>query len=262
MKRSLTRVISAQHTERQTLRARFPPKRLAIAIVQKALGFFAMEVVRLIQCTPDDYLESGDAARNRAEDAETMLGTRQLDNMQACISTILSDGIEGDLLEAGVWRGGMTIFMRAVLRAHGDRRRRVWVADSFAGLPIPDRAHESFGWRPGDMSASIDEVRANFAKYGLLDEQVQFLEGYFKETLPHSAIPQLAILRVDADLYESTKEVLAALYPRLAVGGYAIFDDYQNLPDCRRAIDEYRAAYEIVDPIQRIDRRAVFWRKS
>jgi O-methyltransferase len=260
-KRVLTRTLTAKSIERQTLQARFPPKRLAVALARGLLRPLSLELVRLIPCTPEDYRESGDAARNRAEDAETMLGVRQLDNMQACIASVLRDGVPGDLLEAGVWRGGMTIFMRAALAAFGETSRNVWVADSFEGLPDPDRRQDSFGWRAGDMAASLDEVRDNFARYGLLDDRVRFLKGYFSSTLPSAPIERLAILRVDADLYESTLDVLKALYPKLSPGGYAIFDDYRNLVDCRRAIDEYRAQHAIVEPVEIIDKRAVFWRK-
>ena len=262
LKRTLTRTIVAQPRERQTIRARVPAKRLFVATAQKLLAPFSWELVRVIRCTPDDYLESGDAARNRAEDAETMLGTRQLDNMQACIEDVLRSSVPGDLLEAGVWRGGMTILMRAALKAYGVTDRRVWIADSFAGLPKPDGARNSFGWRAGDMAASIEEVRGNFARYDLLDDQVSFLKGFFSETLPSAPISKLAILRVDADLYESTMDVLENLYPKLSVGGYAIFDDYQNLPDCRLAIDDYRKRHGILEPVRRIDTRAVFWKKA
>jgi O-methyltransferase len=261
MKRTLTRTVVARSLERQTIAARFPPKRIGLSVTQRLLSLLSLELVRVVPCTPEDYLESGDAARNRAEDAETMLGTRQLDNMQACVTDVLRRGVPGDLLEAGVWRGGMTILMRALLKAYGDTSRRVWVVDSFAGLPESNRAVDSFGWPAGDMSASLDDVRANFARYGLLDDQVTFLQGFFDATLPDAPISKLAILRVDADLYQSTMDVLTTLYAKLSPGGYAIFDDYQNLPDCRRAIDEYRAANGIIEPIQKIDTRAVYWQR-
>jgi O-methyltransferase len=261
LKRALTRTLVGQSIERQTLEARFPPKRLAISLAQHLFKPLNLELVRLVHCTPNDYLESGDASRNRAEDAETMLGTRQLDHMQKCIADVIRDDIPGDLLEAGVWRGGMTILMRGALKIHGDTNRRVWVADSFAGLPEPDKAFDSFGWRAADMTATLGEVRDNFARYGLLDDQVIFLEGFFSETLPTAPISKLSILRVDADLYESTRDVLESLYPKLSPGGYAVFDDYQNLPDCRRAIDEYRDKHNISEPITKIDTRAVSWQK-
>lgn len=126
-------------------------------------------------------------------------------------------------LEAGVWRGGMTILMRAVLKVRGDDQRRVWVVDSFSGLPSPDKALDSFWWKAGDMAVSLDEVKSNFARYGLLDDQVVFLKGFFKNTLPTATISELSVLRVDADLYESTMDVLNHLYPKLSVGGVCHF---------------------------------------
>jgi hypothetical protein len=155
----------------------------------------------------------------------------------------------------------MSIFMRANLAAHEVRDRRVWVVDSFAGLPPIDRNCETFAWERGDMAVSLDRVQSNFARYGLLDDQVTFLKGFFADTLPTAPIRQLAILRVDADLFQSTLDVLQNLYSSLSPGGYAIFDDYQNLSDCRRAIDEFRRDCGIREEIQPIDTRAVCWKK-
>jgi hypothetical protein len=146
--------------------------------------------------------------------------------------------------------------------AYGVTDRKLWVADSFAGLPAIDRQNDTFDWQSGDMAVSLETVRSNFARYGLLDEQVVFLKGFFGETLPSASIRQLSILRVDADLYESTMDVLRNLYSSLSPGGYAIFDDYQNLPDCRRAIDEFRSSQGITEEIHRIDERAVYWQKQ
>jgi O-methyltransferase len=262
IKRSVSRLLFAKRTERQTI---IPGRRwLAVLarIVQKLLAPMRLELVRKIQTDASDYLESGTAARNRVEDAETMLGTRQLDQMQRCVDDVLKRGVQGDLLEAGVWRGGMTILMKAVLQARGDASRRVWVVDSFCGLPTPDDEIDSWWWKTGDMAASLDEVKENFARYGLLDDQVMFVEGFFEDSLPNTPISQLAVLRLDADLYRSTLDVLENLYPKLSAGGYAIFDDYQNLPECRRAIDEYRAANGIDEPIIEIDTRSVYWIKA
>lgn len=155
----------------------------------------------------------------------------------------------------------MTIFMRAVLRAYQITDRKVLVADSFDGLPEIDRQRETFAWQRGDMAVSLEAVKNNFARYGLLDDQVVFLKGFFSETLPTAPVRQLSILRADADLYESTMDVLRNLYSALSVGGYAIFDDYQNLPDCRRAIDDFRRNHGITEEICRIDARAVCWQK-
>ncbi|MCP9452152.1 MAG: TylF/MycF family methyltransferase [Nitrospira sp.] len=235
--------------------------RAAKWILDRLLSPFHLEIVQLRPSEESDYLESTHEARGREEDAETMVGMKQLDQMQAAITDVIRRQVPGDVLEAGVWRGGVSIFMRGVLKARGDQRR-VWVADSFEGLPDPEQQHNSFGWRKGDMAVSLEQVKSNFSRYGLLDEQVVFLPGFFHETLPTAAVTSLSVLRADADLYESTREILTHLYPKLSVGGYAIFDDYQNLKDCRLAIDEYRLEHQINDPIISIDRRAVYWIKS
>ena len=156
----------------------------------------------------------------------------------------------------------MTIFMRAVLAAYGCRDRKVWVADSFAGLPEVDPQQEHFKWQTGDMAVSLETVKENFARYGLLDDQVEFLKGFFSDTLSTAPIRQLSILRVDADLYSSTLDALRNLYSALSPGGYAIFDDYQNLPDCQKAIDEFRRDHGIREEIHRIDERAAYWQRE
>jgi O-methyltransferase len=260
MKKVLTRALTANGMERHTIRPHGPKSRLLHGF-NRAAARFGLEAVRLTPSSAEDYLESGHEARNRVEDAETMLGTRQLDHMQKCIVDVLTRNVPGDLIEAGVWRGGMAIFMRAVLMAYQVTDRKVWAADSFAGLPAFDRQNDTFDWNTGDMAVSLETVKTNFARYGLLDEQAVFLKGFFSDTLPTAPIRQLSILRVDADLYESTIDVLRNLYSALSPGGYAIFDDYQNLPDCRRAIDEFRRDHGITEEICRIDERAVCWQK-
>jgi len=109
----------------------------------------------------------------------------------------------------------------------------------------------------------VDEksVRENFDRYGLLDDQVRFLPGWFSETLPAAPIERLSVLRLDGDLYESTLDAMNPLYPKLSPGGYVIIDDYL-VPGCRAAVDEYRAEHGITDPIERIDRWSVYWRRS
>lgn len=261
MKKILSRALIANRIERHTIRPVGPKSWLLYHFNRTAVRF-GLETVRLTPSTAEDYLESGHEATNRVEDAETMLGTRQLDHMQRCIVDVLNRNVPGDLIEAGVWRGGMTTFMRSVLKAYQVTDRKVWVADSFAGLPEIDRKHETFAWQRGDMAVSLETVKANFARYGLLDEQVVFLKGYFSETLPKSPIRQLSILRVDADLYESTMDVFRNLYSTLSPGGYAVIDDYQNLPDCRRAVDEFRASQGITEELRRIDTRAVCWQRQ
>lgn len=261
LKKILTRALIAKGTERHTIRPGGPKSRLLCRLNQ-LVAPYKLEAVRLVRTTPNDYLESGHEATNRVESAETMLGIRQLEHMQECVANVLKQGVPGDLLEAGVWRGGMTIFMRGALKAYGVTDKKVWVVDSFAGLPEPEAKQEYDDWKKGDMAVGLEEVQSNFKRYGLLDEQVVFVKGYFSDTLPRATIDRLAILRVDADLYSSTLDVLNNLYSRLSIGGYAIFDDYQNLPDCKRAVDEFRIEKGITEELRPVDQRAVYWRRE
>jgi len=154
--------------------------------------------------------------------------------------------------------------MRAMLAVLGAADRRVWVADSFMGLPKPDAAAY-----PADaqdtlyavkfLGVSLDEVKANFAKFNMLDDRVQFLKGWFKDTLPTAPIDKLAILRLDGDMYESTMNALDALYAKVSLGGFVVVDDYV-LENCKKAIHDFRDRHKIVEPLEPIDPYSVFWR--
>lgn len=198
--------------------------------------------------------------------ADTMIGLKRLDNIQFCVETVLRESIPGDIIETGVWRGGASILMRAILAAHNVQNRRVFVADSFQGLPEPDLGR--YPQDKGDtlhkeefLAVSQEQVAANFKKYGLLDEQVVFLKGWFKDTLPAAPITQLAVMRLDGDMYASTMDALNALYPKLSKGGFCIIDDYA-LEGCKKAVDDYRDLHKINCPLIQIDITGHFWRKD
>jgi len=111
-----------------------------------------------------------------------------------------------------------------------------------------------------ELAVSLEDVRKNFERYELLDDQVQFLVGWFKDTLPSAPIDRLAVLRLDGDMYESTIQSLDALYPKLSPGGYCIIDDH-HLPECRAAVADYRGRHKITDEIRRIDWAGVYWQR-
>jgi cephalosporin hydroxylase len=196
-----------------------------------------------------------------------MAGLKRLANARFCIESVLAEGIPGDIIETGAWRGGMSIFMRGVLKAYGVTDRKVWLADSFQGLPKSDPAHY-----PADMgldlsqhdylSVGVQQVRHNFERYGLMDEQVNFIVGWFRDTLADAPIDNLAVLRLDGDLYESTIQALESLYPKLSRGGYCIVDDYGVIDACAAAVKDYRSAHSIDDEILDIDGSGVYWEKS
>ena len=199
--------------------------------------------------------------------AHTMIGRKRLDNLQNCIQHVLVNRIPGDFIETGVWRGGATIFMRAMLKAWGDTSRIVWVADSFEGLPEPDGlnypkdrgdTHHTYS----ELAVSLQTVQENFRKYALLDDQVRFLKGWFKDTLPTAPIEKLAILRLDGDMYESTMDGLKNLYAKLSRGGFLIVDDYGAVPACKDAVHDFRRDNKISEEIIEIDWGGVYWQKQ
>lgn len=199
--------------------------------------------------------------------AETMIGLTRLDNIELCVTDALRRKVPGDLIETGVWRGGATIFMRALLKVNGDTERLVWAADSFQGVPEPDPeqfpadAGATYHLRKG-LAVSVEDVKANFARYGLLDDQVRFLVGWFRDTLPDAPIERLAVLRLDGDLYESTMVALQSLYPRVSIGGYVIIDDYGLIPMCKQAVDDFRAEHNITETINKVDYTCVYWQRT
>ena len=199
--------------------------------------------------------------------ALSMIGVKRMDNLQDCVEAVIRDGVPGDLIETGVWRGGSTIFMKAILNAHGEHGRNVWVADSFEGLPKPNP--EAYPDDRGDdlhtfdeLSVSQEQVQEHFRRFGLLDANVRFLKGWFKDTLPSAPIQRLALMRLDGDMYESTMDALKALYPKLSPGGFVIVDDYGCIPACKKAVEDYRTAHGIVEPVVPIDWSGVYWRRA
>lgn len=204
--------------------------------------------------------------------AETMVGRQRLDNVEELVRTVLAEGVPGDLVETGVWRGGTVIFMRAILATYGVTDRTVWACDSFQGLPEPDpEAYpadasmrvDDYGKRiflAAGLAVSVDQVRENFSRYGLLDDQVRFVEGWFSESLPDAPIDKIAVLRLDGDYYESTMDALVGLEHKVEPGGFVIVDDYGSLEPCRQAVHDYRESRGIDDPIQTVDWTGAYWR--
>lgn len=196
----------------------------------------------------------------------TMVGRKRLDNVEFCVEDVLSRGVPGDLVETGVWRGGVVILMRAILKAHRVTDRCVWAADSFEGLPAPNPQkypHDASLHlnRHKELAISLEQVQENFRRYGLLDDQVRFIKGWFRDTLPSAPVKSIAVLRLDGDLYESTMDALTYLYPKVEPGGYVIVDDYNFIPACQQAVCDYRSAHRITEDIVKVDWTGVYWRK-
>ncbi|UUV07256.1 TylF/MycF family methyltransferase [Ruegeria sp. YS9] len=199
--------------------------------------------------------------------AFTMVGSKRLANVRAMVESVIGNQIPGDFVETGVWRGGASIFAKAVLFTYGQNDRRVVLCDSFQGLPEPNE--ELYPHDKGSdfhkydaLAVSADSVRANFEKFGLLDDNVVFIEGFFKDTMPLVPSEQIAVLRLDGDMYESTIDPLRHLFGKVSKGGWIIVDDYHVVPAAKAAVHDYLDEVGYQPPaINEIDGVGVYFQK-
>jgi len=236
----------------------------------RVVDSFMQELARegVTEIPAEDWLtatEKREQGRDWPIYAQTMVGAKRIRNLRESVETILADDVPGDLIEAGCWRGGSSILMRGILRAYGVTDRIVYAADSFEGLPKPDPERfpadaRDTGYQAEELKIPLEEVRNNFGRYLLYDDQVRLVEGWFNETLPKLSDRRWALVRLDGDLYESTMDGLVNLYPQLSPGGIVIIDDY-GWVNCREAVEAYRDEHSITEPITEIDWAGAFWRK-
>lgn len=196
----------------------------------------------------------------------TMIGKKRLDNIEFCIGNIMGENIKGDFVETGVWRGGACIFMADILWKYNISPRNIFVCDSFEGLPKPEE--EKYPVDKGDkhhthkfLAVDLETVKKSFQQYGVLNDNIKFIKGWFKDTMPVLPTQKISLLRLDGDMYSSTWEVLENLYSKVSSGGYIIIDDYA-LKGARKAVDDFRAQNNITDKIIPIDTMSVYWKKS
>jgi O-methyltransferase len=226
--------------------------------------------LNLLMLTLTDQVAGRVEARSDGRDwpkgGFTMIGEKRLENIRGCIDIILDEKIEGDLLEAGVWKGGASIYMKGCLSANGNHSKKIFLADSFRGLPAPkdeypaDQGDTHYQYE--DLAISLEDVRKNFHKFELLDEDIKFIEGWFHETLFQAPIDKLALLRLDGDMYESTWVTLEALYQKVVPGGFIIVDDYGYIESCKKAVHDFLKKNSLNPTIEKIDWTGVFWRKE
>lgn len=175
--------------------------------------------------------------------------------------------IEGDFVECGVWRGGSAMMAALSFAAAGDASRRLWLYDTFEGMPAPS-AEDTASWEAdpheewarnqrGPINewcySPLEEVRMHMASTGVDSDRLEYVQGKVEDTLPSRAPERVALLRLDTDWYESTRHELVHLFPRVVRGGVIIVDDYGHWPGVRRAVDEYVAEHGVHLLLQRID---------
>lgn len=199
----------------------------------------------------------------RAVCLDTMLGTAAILNLELAARYVTERNIGGAVVECGVWRGGSISYLARTFARLGEQRH-IWAFDSFEGLPRPTGedgetviAHDASlrgasnanGALVGGPWCRAPEYRCAelLAASGQQPEYVHIRKGWFQDTL-HTAVEEIgpiAILRLDGDLYESTKVALENLFPLLIQGGWLIVDDYGWFPGCRAAMSEFFAAQDL-----------------
>lgn len=207
---------------------------------------------------------------------ETMVDFPRLLNAYELVNQIEAQAVAGAVVECGVWRGGCAAVMAKVCERWGGKRD-IFLFDSFVGLPQPSVVDGvkariyARGMSSGRLVAidrcvgSLKEVsHFLFGQLGLSSRLVHLVPGWFQKTVPASKkrVRKIALLRLDADWYESTKICLVNFYPLVEPGGYVIVDDYGTWPGAKKAVDEYRRKQGIMSRLAWIDSHGVFWQKG
>ncbi len=208
-----------------------------------------------------------ESGRDWPSQAYSMVGEKRMNNFRVLVERVIQDKVPGDIIETGVWRGGACIMARAVLKAYGVNDRKVILADSFEGLPPPNEktypADKGATWHEmSPLAVSLEHVQENFKKFDFLDDQVVFLKGWFKDTMPLVESKKIAVLRLDGDMYESTITVLEALYDKVPIGGWVIVDDYDLVPACKQAVTDFLGHRKLSPRILPIDGIGVYFQKT
>ena len=191
----------------------------------------------------------------------TLLTKSQLDLIEKAVGAVEARGVAGHFLEAGVWRGGAIILMSALIKTFNICGRKVFAADSFAGFPKNTRAiNDPVDQWSDRWVASVEEVKQALGRFGLLDDRIEFVVGFFEDSLKSLEGQQFSIVRLDSDSYDAVETSLEYLYPLLSQGGFLIVDDW-HLPGCRMAVTEYRSQLGVKDEIHEWDGNA-YWVKQ
>jgi O-methyltransferase len=217
----------------------------------------------------------------------TMVSGPRLINAYECTRIIEQDGLPGAIVECGVCGGGCVGLMALASRRCGSGGRTLHLFDSFRGLPQPSRhdsdvvdafrtAHPDI--EPDDgcdatrlepisvcVGPSAEDVRSFLVNELRIDRRrVVIHEGWFQETVPDAAgsVGPIAVLRLDGDLYESTRVCLDHLYENVVRGGFVIIDDYGTFAGCRKAVDEFFARRGEAIELINIDGDGVYLRKT
>lgn len=210
----------------------------------------------------------------RMTDDATMVGRERRRRLLAHMESLDADGVGGDVVELGVYRGGTAAVLGKACAA-SNMKRRLWLFDSFEGLPEPrsedglEAARYAAG-RVGGKAESIGECvgtrveveRLLFESAQLDPSGVTLVEGWYQHTLGKVEIESIALLHLDCDWYESVQLALETLYERVVPGGWVVLDDYGEWRGARLALHEFLGSRSIASPLHRGGHTQAAFRKE
>jgi O-methyltransferase len=225
-------------------------------LVKAALAKSGWELARTAERDAQEVADLSEADRGIVGRVApfTMTSVARRASLLAAVDHIARNGVAGDIVECGVWRGGSMMAVALALMARGDTTRDLYLFDTFEGMSEPTDADRAPGGESARAQlertsrdhalwavASLDDVQANLWSTGYPRERIHFVKGKVEDTIPATLPARIALLRLDTDWYESTRHELQHLYPLLSRHGVLIIDDYGHWQGARQAVDEYFA---------------------
>lgn len=193
----------------------------------------------------------------------TMTSPDRIVALNDAVRYVVRNGVDGAIVECGVWRGGSMMAVATVLKESGDLDRELYLYDTYDGFDgagpkdVDFRGRTGAGllaYHGGDIArAPLDDVKANMASTGYAADRCHYIVGKVEDTLPGTIPDKIAVLRLDTDFYESTKQEMEHLFPLLVPGGVLILDDYGAWKGARQAVDDYLDSLEYAPLLNRID---------
>ncbi|MFA5050695.1 MAG: TylF/MycF/NovP-related O-methyltransferase [Patescibacteria group bacterium] len=205
----------------------------------------------------------------------SLVGEKGLAQTYDLVEKVVDNNLEGGLVECGVAQGGCAALMASLIFEKNNQTRKLWLCDSYEGLPDPtkedfDQKMCSTGTHTQPMDkgfclGTLEQVKQLMLEtFNFPKDKIIFVKGWFKDTLPlkNKEIGKIAILRIDADWYDSTKECLEYLYDQVVAKGFIIIDDYGTCFGCQKAVDEFLASRGLTVEIKFDGRGGCYWIKS
>jgi hypothetical protein len=205
------------------------------------------------------------AAIIRRVQAYTLTPPARLMSLCESIRYLERAGIEGAIVECGVWRGGSMAAAALTLLELNSTEREIWLYDTFTEMPPPgpddrhvsgadlDAMYERLGKDPVYTIHPEGRIRELLESTGYPPDRLRSVAGLVEETIPAQAPDRIALCRLDTDWYGSTAHELRHLYPRITTGGVLIIDDYGEFLGARKATDEFLATLERSPLLHRVD---------